>query len=83
MKTSFFQTRREDCGFVIPATLVFALALLATVWDFVCIQGMVYRFDVASLVGLGLFSVSVLTRPMARRTLGRHFFAWSQNLTEA
>jgi len=73
VKKSLFQTKREDWSFVIPATLVFALGLLVTGWDFVLVQGMIYRFDIVNLVGLALFAVGVFIRLMARRTLGRYF----------
>lgn len=68
-----FRTKREDWGFVIPATLVFISALLVTGWDFVLVQGMIYRLNITNLVGLGLFVVGVLIRLMARRTLGKYF----------
>ena len=73
MKKSLFQTKREDWGFVIPATLVFSLGLLATGWDFVFVQRMIYRFDIMNLVGLAIFVVGVFLRLMARRTLGKYF----------
>lgn len=73
MKESWFETKKEDWGFVIPATLVFVLALLVTVWDFVYVQGIIYRFGIVSLVGLALFVVGVFIRLMARRTLGEYF----------
>jgi len=73
VKESWFQTKREDWGFVIPATLIFVLALLVTVWDFVYVQGMIYRFGIVNLVGLALFVVGVFIRLMARRILGRYF----------
>jgi len=59
--------------FIIPATMVFILALFATVWDFVQFQGMIYRFDIVNVVGLGLFSIGVSIRIVARRTLGKYF----------
>jgi uncharacterized membrane protein len=70
VKESWFETRREDWRFVIPAKLVFVLALLVTVWDFVYVQGMIYRFGIVSLVGLALLVVGVFIRLMARKTLG-------------
>ena len=73
MKTSLFQTRRADWFFLIPATLIFVLALLVTVWDFVRVQGMIYRFDIANTIGLALFSIGVSIRIAARRTLGKYF----------
>lgn len=70
---TLFQTKRADWGFIIPATLVFILALLVTIWDSVQVQGMIYRFGIVNAVGLGLFVTGVSIRLMARRTLGRYF----------
>jgi len=70
---TYFETAREDWVFVIPATFVFALALLVTAWDFVIVQKMIYRFDVVSAVGLILFVTGVIIRIVGRRTLGKYY----------
>jgi len=67
------QTEREDWAFIVSATLVFTLALLVTLLDFVMIQRMSYRFGVVNIVGSVLFSVGVVMRLVGKRTLGRHY----------
>lgn len=73
MKLSFFKTKREDWVFIIPASLVFFLALFVTVWDFVQVQGMVYSFGIVNVVGLGLFLIGFSIRRVAKRTLGEYY----------
>jgi protein-S-isoprenylcysteine O-methyltransferase Ste14 len=73
VKTRSLQTRRADRWFIISATLIFVLALLVTVWDFVQVQRMIYRFGIANAVGLGLFLIGVSIRIVARRTLSEYF----------
>ena len=75
METSLFQTKRADWGFVVLASLIFFSALLVTLWDFVKIQEMTYRLSLVNVVGLGLFSIGVSMRLVARRTLGKYFLS--------
>ena len=68
-----FQTRREDWSFVVLASLVFFAALFVSLWDFVYVQGSVYRFGAMNIIGLFLFALGVSIRLVARRTLGKYF----------
>jgi protein-S-isoprenylcysteine O-methyltransferase Ste14 len=68
-----FETEREDRAFVVLASLVFVLALLVSVWEFVTVQGMVFRFSVLSVTGLVLFVVGVGIRLVGKRTLGKYY----------
>lgn len=68
-----FQTEREDWRFVVSATVVFALALVVAVWDFVVIQKMIYRFGVLNVIGLVLFLVGISIRVVGRITLRRYY----------
>jgi len=64
---------KADWYFIIPATAVWALSLLVTAWDFLQLQGMVYRFGVASAVGLALFLAGVSLRAVGKRTLAKSY----------
>ena len=68
-----FETAREDWIFVVLASLVFSLALLVSFWDFVTVQGMVFRFNVFTVLGLILFVVGVGIRLAGKRALGRYY----------
>jgi protein-S-isoprenylcysteine O-methyltransferase Ste14 len=68
-----FETEREDRAFVVLASLVFVLALLVSLWEFVAVQGMVFRFSVLSITGLVLFVVGVSIRLVGKRTLGKYY----------
>ena len=59
--------------FVIPATLVFALALLVAALDFIYIQKGVYRFGIVNAAGLALFLIGVVIRFVGKRTLGKYY----------
>jgi len=72
VKTSF-KTEKEDWPFIIPATLIFVLALLLTVWDFVLVQRMIYRFGIVNAAGLILFVTGVVLRIIGRLTLGKYY----------
>ena len=50
---------KADWYFIVPATAVWALSLLVTAWDFLQLQGLVYRFGVANVVGLALFLAGI------------------------
>lgn len=50
MRISFFHIERADLIFIIPATLIWILALLVTGYDFVQFQGMIYRFGIVNAV---------------------------------
>ncbi len=66
-------TRREDWLFIIPATLVWIVALIVTGWDFVVLQNAVFRFGFVSGVGALGMVTGVAIRRMARRALGKQF----------
>jgi len=68
-----FQTERADWGFIVPATLIWASSLLVTAWDFVQLQGMIYRFGVVNALGLSLFLIGISMRLMGKRTLGKYY----------
>lgn len=68
-----FETAREDWIFVVLASLVFSLALIVSFWDFVTVQGMVFRFNMLSVLGLILFVVGVGIRLAGKRALGKYY----------
>jgi protein-S-isoprenylcysteine O-methyltransferase Ste14 len=68
-----FETAREDWIFVVLASLVFSLALIVSFWDFVTVQGMVFRFSEFSVTGLVLFVVGVGIRLAGKRALGKYY----------
>jgi len=70
---SLFETEREDRLFVVLASLVFFFALLVSLWEFVAVQGMVFRLNVFTVAGLVLFVVGVGIRYVGKRTLGRYY----------
>ena len=73
MKILVFQTIRDDWVFIISASTFFFSGLFVTLWDFVAIQGMVYRFTPINIVGLVLFASGVSLRLVAKRTLGKYY----------
>jgi len=68
-----FETEREDRVFVVLASLVFFFALFVSFWEFVAVQGMVFRFSVLSVSGLILFVVGVGIRLAGKRALGKYY----------
>lgn len=68
-----FQTEKADKPFLVSATLIFVFALLIVAWDFVYLQGMVYRLNVVAAAGLVLFVTGVMIRAVGKRTLGRYY----------
>lgn len=71
--TALFQTEKADKPFVVYATLIFVLALLVVAWDFVYLQGMVYRLNIVAVSGLALFVIGISIRAVGKRTLGRYY----------
>jgi len=49
------KTESADCRFIVMATSIWISALIATVWDFITVQRMNYRFGLVNIVGLALF----------------------------
>jgi len=82
MKTLLFETSREDWAFVFSASLVWALSLLVTLWDFVVLQEMTYRLSFVSAAGLALFIAGVIIRAVAKRTLGKYYSYGLRTLPE-
>ena len=72
-RAALFETEREDRLFVVLASLVFSFALLVSIWEFVAVQGMVFRLNVFSAAGLVLFVVGVSIRLVGKRTLGKYY----------
>jgi protein-S-isoprenylcysteine O-methyltransferase Ste14 len=70
---SLFETEREDRAFVVLASLVFVFALFVSLWEFVTVQGMVFRFSVLNITGLILFVVGVSIRLVGKRALGKYY----------
>jgi len=68
-----FETEKEDRLFVVLASIVSFVALPVFLWEFVTVQGMVFRFNVFSVAGLVLFVVGVSIRLVGKRTLGKHY----------
>jgi len=82
VKTLLFETSREDWAFVFSASLVWALSLLVTLWDFVVLQEMTYRLSFVSAAGLALFIAGVIIRAVAKRTLGKYYSYGLRTLPE-
>ncbi|MEM2897621.1 MAG: methyltransferase [Candidatus Bathyarchaeia archaeon] len=68
-----FKTERADWGFIVPSTLIWISSLLVTVWDFVTLQVMIYRFSPASVLGSVLFLAGLSLRLLSRMTLGKYY----------
>jgi len=68
-----FQTERADWGFIVPAALIWASSLFITAWDFVQLQGMIYRFGVVNALGLSLFLIGISMRLMGKKTLRKYY----------
>ncbi len=72
MKVSF-KTERADWNFIIPASVIWIIALFVTAWDFVQIQEMNYRFSIVSAFGPGLLLIGFSMCRVAKRTLGKYY----------
>jgi protein-S-isoprenylcysteine O-methyltransferase Ste14 len=68
-----FKTEKRDRPFVVLASLVFFFALFASLWDFVQIQGVTFRFSSVNTLGLILFIIGYSTRTVGRKTLGKYY----------
>lgn len=68
-----FQTIKADWLFVIPATLVWALALVFTAVDFLVLRGMSIGSGWTNLTGAALIVVGVTIRRLAKKDLGPFF----------
>jgi protein-S-isoprenylcysteine O-methyltransferase Ste14 len=64
---------RADWHFLVPATCVWVLSLLVTAWDFLQLQGSVYRFGVVNAVGLALFVAGVSLRAIGKGTIAKSY----------
>ena len=71
-------TRREDWRFVVPSTIIWISALNVTLWDFLKLQEMRFRFSVMSGMGIVLFLVDVAVARKGVATLGAYY---SRSLT--
>lgn len=71
-RAEIFKTKRADWLFIIPATLVWIVALGVTAWDFIKLQSD-RRFGFTSLVGLVLMVTGIGIRLAARKSLGKQF----------
>jgi len=67
------QTERADRIFVVLATSIFVLSLLAIAWDFVRVQKMAFSFNLINILGLVLFFIGVIMRLVGKRTLGKYY----------
>ena len=68
-----FETENKDLPFVVLASVVFFSALVVSFWEFVTVQGMVFRFNMLSITGLVLFVIGVCIRFVGKRTLGKYY----------
>ena len=68
-----FKTLKLDWSFIILTTLIFALALLVTVWDYIQLQEMTYSLGLMNVVGLAFFVAGTILRQLGKRTLGRYY----------
>ena len=67
---------------MIPASLVWALSLLVTLWNFVVLQETTHRLSLVSDAGLALFIAGVIIRAVAKRTLGKYYSYGLRTLQE-
>ncbi|MFB0543673.1 MAG: isoprenylcysteine carboxylmethyltransferase family protein [Candidatus Bathyarchaeia archaeon] len=67
-------TRKEDWGFVVPATFVWVSSLAVTVWEFMILQGIKFYVTMVTMVGLFLFLSGVVIAWKAKMTLGENYF---------
>jgi protein-S-isoprenylcysteine O-methyltransferase Ste14 len=63
-----------DVAILIAGGIIWFSAFAVSVADLIFVQGMVYRFDLVSLIGLTIGLVGFAIRIQARRTLGK---SWS------
>jgi len=71
-----FKTHRADWYFIIPASLVWLVALAATAMDFLRHWREGYHFGIVNWIGLALMVAGVGIRVLARRALhGRFSYA--------
>ena len=64
---------RADWYFIIPASVVFVGCLGVAVWDFVVLQGAVFRLGFLNVAGLVLFVAGVCLRVVSKRTLAKSY----------
>lgn len=69
----FFETKKKDWYFIIPASAIFLIALLVTFWDFFMFQKATYQLRFVNITGLVMCVLGVAIRIMARKTLGKSF----------
>ena len=68
-----FKTLKPDWGFIVLATLIFALGLLVAVWDFTQLQKSAWSLGFVNSLGLALFVGGTILRQVGKRTLGRYY----------
>ena len=68
-----FKTLKLDWSFIVLTTLIFALALLVTAWDFFQLQKMTYSLGLMNAAGLAFFVAGTILRQLGKRTLGRYY----------
>ena len=68
-----FKTLKLDWGFIVLTTLIFALGLLVTVWDYIQLQKMAYGLGLMNAVALAFFAAGTILRQLGKRTLGRYY----------
>jgi protein-S-isoprenylcysteine O-methyltransferase Ste14 len=72
MKTSI-ENQKIGRPFIVFAPLILALALVVTAYDFVYLQGLVYRPNIIAFTGLTLFVLGIVMFAIGKRTLGKSF----------
>lgn len=68
-----FKTQKADWYFIIPASIIWLVAMAVTGWDFIVRQNAVYSFGLLNLIGAVAMITGVAIRAIARRALGKHF----------
>ena len=66
-------TLKADWLFIIPATVVWLVALSIIIWDFVALQRATFHFGLAFITGAMLIIIGVAIRAQSRRALGKGF----------
>ncbi len=66
-------TLETDWFFIIPATVVWLVALGIITWDFVVLQGTTFHFGIVSITGAILMIIGIALRMQSRYMLGKGF----------
>jgi len=66
-----FKTKKEDWYFIVISSLIFFLAIIVSIWDFIFIGKI--NFGIINVLGLILFLIGLTIRLIGKRTLGKYY----------